>query len=329
MTKISRRSLLAAGAAAPLAMSEAARAAPASGPADLAGTSILITGCSSGFGYLGALHYARAGAAVVATMRDLPRPEADQIRAIAAKEGLALHIAEIDVVDESSVARGVEDAQRILGDVPDVLVNNAGIAIVGPLEAQDIAATRLVYETNVFGYQRMIRAILPGMRKRRRGHIVNMSSQSGRLVWPGLGHYCPTKFAVEAMSDTLAYELADQGVNVTCVQPGSYPTRLWQNRERLTKALKDRSDIAHLEGYGAISTEMGSGSIPRPPGDPAEVVEAIARAIAAPADHRPLRLMLGHWGSPQAPINAASRDVHLTFLGKSPFGEAARRVHRG
>ncbi|MBL0768497.1 SDR family oxidoreductase [Sphingopyxis sp. DHUNG17] len=328
MTMISRRSLLAAGAAAPLVISDAAGERPASGPVDLAGTSILITGCSSGFGYLGALHYARAGATVVATMRNLPRPEADRLQANAAKESLRLYVAEIDVLDEASVSQGVEEARRLIGDVPDVLVNNAGIAIVGPLEAQDIAATRLAYETNVFGYQRTIRAILPAMRKRGRGHIVNMSSQSGRLIWPGLGHYCPTKFAVEAMSDTLAYELAGQGVDVTCVQPGSYPTGLWDNRERLTKALKDRSDPAHLEGYGAMSADMGSGRVTTPPGDPQEVVAAIAQAIAAPPGDRPLRLMLGHWGNPQAPINNVSRDVHLDFLGKGHFGEAARQVHK-
>lgn len=172
----------------PLLASGAAKSAPSAEAVNLGGTSILITGCSSGFGYLGALHYARAGARVVATMRNLPRPEADRLRAIAAKESLELYVAEIDVLDEESVSQGVEEARRLIGDAPDVLINNAGIAIVGPLEAQDIAATRLAYETNVFGYQRMIRAILPTMRKRGRGHIVNMSSQSGRLIWPGLGH---------------------------------------------------------------------------------------------------------------------------------------------
>lgn len=130
------------------------------------------------------------------------------------------------------------------------------------------------------------------------------------------------------MSDTLAYELAGGGVDVTCVQPGSYPTALWENRERLTKALKDRSDPAHLEGYGAMSADMGSGRVTTPPGDPQDVVAAIARAIAAPVGGRPLRLMLGHWGNPQAPINSVSRDVHLDFLGKGIFGEAARLVHK-
>lgn len=326
LPSVSRRTLLAAGAAAPLA-SALASTAIAAERADIAGKSILITGTSSGFGNLGALHYARAGATVIATMRNLPRAEGDELKVVAAKEKLALHVVEIDVLDDSSVASGYAEAEQLIGGAPDVLINNAGIAIVGPIEAQDIEATRLAFETNLIGYQRMIRAVLPAMRKRKSGHIVNMSSVSGRIIYPGLGHYCPTKFAVEAMSETLALEVATQGVNVTIVQPGGYPTDFWENREELTLALKQRSDQAHLDGYGAMAENMGSGRIPNLPGDPQKVVKAISEAMALHPSERPLRVMVGHWGDPQAPINEASRETHRKFLGRGAFKNASEYVY--
>ncbi|WP_282095437.1 SDR family oxidoreductase [Epibacterium ulvae] len=323
--QINRRTMLGAGAALAATASIASSSLAQAKPNSLSGQSVLITGCSSGFGYLTALHCARLGAKVVASMRNLPRPEADTLH-MAAKD-LDLHIVEIDVTDDTSVTAGTEAAISLIGGAPDILINNAGLAIVGPLEAQDLDATRLIYETNVFGYQRMIRAVLPGMRHRGSGHIVNMSSQSGRLIWPGLGHYCPTKFAVEAMSDTLAYEVADKGVDVTLIQPGGYPTAFWNNRETLTGALKKRSDPKHLNGYGAMSDNMGSGRVPQLTGDPMDVPEAIARSLVSPQGQRPHRVMVSASRHPQETINQTHRETHLNFLGRGPFGDAARKVH--
>lgn len=327
MTGVSRRSLLSAGATVPLLAAVPASALGVAKSGDLKGKSVLITGCSSGFGRLTALRCARLGARTVATMRNLPRPEADDLTAIAAAEGLDLHVAEIDVLDDMSVFDGAGHARNLIGGTPDVLVNNAGIAIVGPIEAQDLESTMLAYDTNVLGYQRMIRAVLPDMRTRGSGLIVNVSSVSGRVIFPGLGHYCPTKFAVEAMSETLAYEVAGQGVDVAIVQPGGYPTEFWENREELTLALKERSAEKHLEGYGAMSDNMGSGQIPNLRGDPEDVSNAIAALIAQPAGERPLRVMVSAGGHPQAPINEASRETHIGFLSRGRFAEAARKVH--
>lgn len=324
-THMPRRRFVQAWAGATLAMTVPASAmAPAN---NLAGKSVLITGCSSGFGRLTALHCARLGAKVVATMRNLPRPEGETLLQSARAERLDLHLVEIDVLQEQSVEGGVAAARAILGDTPDVLVNNAGIAIVGPVEAQDMAATMLAYDTNVFGYQRMIRVLLPDMRARGHGLLINMSSQSGRLIWPGLGHYCPTKFAVEAMSDSLAYEVADQGVEVSIIQPGGYPTDFWDNREALTLALKQRSLPKHLAGYGNMASDMGSGKIPELTGDPMDVAEAIARCIAVPTGQRPHRIQVSASGHPQENLNAAHRATQLSFLGRGPFGPAARKVH--
>jgi NAD(P)-dependent dehydrogenase (short-subunit alcohol dehydrogenase family) len=173
----------------------------------LAGKSVLITGSSSGFGYAGALHYARAGAKVIASMRNLPRAEADKLAADGAKEKLDIAIVEIDVTSDEQVAKGVAEAERIAGGALDILVNNAGIGLTGPVEMQDMDATRLMFDTNVYGCHRMARAVLPAMRKAKRGQIFNISSQLGRVIVPGGGHYSATKFALEALSEQMAYEL--------------------------------------------------------------------------------------------------------------------------
>ena len=327
MTEINRRNLLGAGMVMPFAATISAEQLLANGKPDLAGKSVLITGVSSGFGRLGALLYAERGAKVIATMRNLPRNEATELAAIAKGKKLDLQIVEIDVLDDDSVARGSAEAKELIGGAPDVLINNAGLAIVGPIEAQDSEASKLAFDTNVIGYQRMQRAVLPAMRARKSGHIINISSQSGRMIWPGLGNYCPTKFAIEAMSESLAYEVAMQGIEVTIIQPGGYPTDFWENRERYTLALKQRTGEAHLKGYGAMADNMGSGKIPNLSGDPMDVPNAIAAAIALPAGQKPLRVMVGAMGNPQASINDINRETHLKFLGRGPVGDAARKVH--
>ncbi|MBB6429142.1 SDR family oxidoreductase [Algisphaera agarilytica] len=323
---MNRRELLLAGAAACLYSQTARTEAQPANKADLNNKTILITGASSGFGRLGAEHYARLGAKVIASMRNMPRPEAEALSALAAKDNLDLHVVEIDVLDEESVTRGVNEAIEICGGVPDVLINNAGIAIVGPVEAQDETATKLAYDTNVFGYQRMQRAVLPLMRHRGSGHIINLSSQSGRVIWPGLGHYCPTKFAIEAMSESLAYELSSFGVEVTLIQPGGYPTELWNTREKLTADLKARSEAKYLEGYGEMADNMGSGNIPNLQGDLMDVPKAIASAIAAPSGKKPMRVMVSASGHPQSSINSENRETHLKLLGRGPYKDAVRSV---
>ena len=257
--------------------------------ASLAGKSILITGCSSGFGYLGALRYASLGAKVIATMRNLPRAEADRLKAAAAKDSLDVHIVEIDVLSDDSVMRGVAEAERIAGGAIDILVNNAGIGLSGPVEAQDAEATNLIFGTNVFGVQRMIRAALPAMRARKSGQIFNVSSQLGRVIVPGAGHYSATKFALEALSEQLAYELVPQGIDVTVIQPGGYPTKIWVNRNRYTAELRDRSDTKLLASYGQLAAGMGTEDGSGRSADPMDVPRAIAEIAAMPAGKRPLR----------------------------------------
>lgn len=284
---VSRRGLLIGGAVAAPAAIALTQARQASAAPSLAGKTILVTGAASGFGNLGALHYARQGAKVIATMRNLPRPEALALRDAAARDKLDLHIVEIDVLSEQSVTRGVAEAERIAGGAIDVLVNNAGIGIGGPAELQDESATHLIFDTNVFGYQRMMRAVLPAMRARRSGLIVNISSQLGRFVIPNFGLYPATKFAVEALSEQSAAELQRFGVDVSIIEPGGYPTAIWAKSRRRTAELVQRTRAALRDAYGLGSTSSwGSdgGST-----DPMDVPRAIAEIIAMAPGTRPLR----------------------------------------
>ena len=294
------------------------------GKQDLTGKSILITGCSSGFGRLGAEHYARLGAKVIATMRNMPRPEADELRALATKEKLDIHVLEIDVRSDEQVAAGVAEAEKLSGGALDVLINNAGLGISGPVEVQDMAATELTFDTNVFGCLRMAQAVLPAMRKAKSGQIFNISSQLGRLIVPSLGHYSASKFALEAMSEQMAYELVPHGIEVTVIEPGGYPTKVWSNRNRYAAELKERlsGDLAtaYPKLVAAMGHEDGSGRTT----DPMDVPEAIAEIIAMPVGKRPLRKAVHPNFRPQENINKVCAESQLGFLGRSPFGPWVR-----
>ncbi|MBE1526304.1 NAD(P)-dependent dehydrogenase (short-subunit alcohol dehydrogenase family) [Sphingopyxis sp. OAS728] len=322
----SRRELIAGAAALTAAAPGLLHAATPEAPS-LKGRTVLITGASSGFGRVGALHYARLGAKVIATMRGVPRPEAETLAAEAAKDKLDLHIVEIDVTDDSSVAAGTAKALQLANGRIDTLVNNAGIGITGPVEVQDMEATRLIFETNVLGIQRMLRALLPQMRAAKRGQIFNISSQLGRVIVPGGGHYSATKFAVEALSEQLAYELVPHGIEVTIIQPGGYPTRVWQNRNVYTGALKGRSDAALLAAYEPFTKGMGTEDGTGRSADPADVPRAIADIMAMPAGSRPLRRAVHPGNKPQEAINKVAAEVQLAWLGGSPLGPLIKAVH--
>ena len=290
----SRRALLggasvlaAAAVAGPKALAQDAAAVP-----DFSGKSVLITGCSSGFGRLTALHLARLGATVIASMRNFEggaRAEARDLAGIAREENLNLSIVEIDVMDDALVASGVREATEIAGGKLDVLVNNAGIGLAGPIEINDMEATRLIFETNLYGCLRTARAVLPAMRARGEGLVFNVSSQLGRFVLPNIGMYCATKFGLEAMFETMAYELAPTGVEIVIIQPGGYPTKIWDNGERYFNDLMTRVDDERKEAYAAhlqIAQGFFNGGGTT---DPMDVPRAIAEVMALPAGKRPLR----------------------------------------
>lgn len=329
MPHINRRALLAGVAAtgALAATTTHAHDHVSAADADMSGKSVLITGCSSGFGRLMAESYARKGAKVFATMRNLPRPEADELRALAVEEELDLHVIEIDVTDDAQVAAGVAEAERITGGGLDVLVNNAGISTAGPIEIQDMEATHLLFDTNVYGPHRMARAALPAMRAKKSGMIFNVTSQLGRVMLPGFGQYSPTKFALEAMSEQMAYELVPHGIEVTIIQPGGYPTEIWDNANALTMKLLERADEKHLAGYPMMIEQLrqrggGGGDT-----DPMDVPNAIAEIIAMPPGTRPLRKPVHPGAKPQIAINEVSAKVQVGWLGESPYGPLIKAVH--
>jgi NAD(P)-dependent dehydrogenase (short-subunit alcohol dehydrogenase family) len=262
-------------------------------------------------------------------MRALPRPEADELTALAQAESLDLHVIALDVTDLKQVNAAVKEAERINGGPFDVLVNNAGIGITSPVEVQDMEATRLIFDTNVFGPHRMARAVLPGMRGKGGGQIIQISSQLGRVIAPYSGHYSATKFALEAMSEQLAYELVPHQIDVSIIEPGGYPTKVWVNRNIYSAALKERSMAVHSEGYpqqvAAMGSEDGSGRS----NDPMDVARAIAGLIALPPGTRPLRLPVSPGNKPQVPINEVSARVQTDWLGNSRAGPLIRAVHEG
>ncbi len=303
----------------------ASSAAGAEAP-DLSGLSILITGTSSGFGRLGAEYYARQGARVFATMRNLPRNEADDLRDLAARESLAIEVIEIDVLSDDQVTAGVASALKATGGTLDVLVNNAGISVPGPVEIQDMAASNLMFQTNVMGCHRMARAVLPAMRAAKTGQIFQISSQLGRVMIPGFGQYSATKFALEAMSEQLAYELVPHGIDVTIIQPGGYPTDIWRNSNKNGLVLKDRVDPALLAAYPELTAGLGQ----RTGGgttDPLDVPRAIAQIIAMPKGQRPLRRAVHPAYRPQEQINKVSAQTQVQLLGGSSYGPWVKAVH--
>lgn len=320
--KIDRRQMLALGAGAAALAGQAATAqtetASGDGP-DLTGKSILVTGASSGFGRLGVEYYARRGAKVFATMRNVPRSEADELTALAEGDDLDISVIEIDVTSDEQVEAGVAEALAANDGKLDVLINNAGISIGGPIEVQDMAATELIFDTNVYGCHRMARAALPSMRANGGGQIFNVSSQLGRLIIPGFGMYSATKFALEAMSEQMAYELVPHGVDVTIIQPGGYPTNIWANNNANSGPLKARTSEELLAAYPALTAGMGErtggGST-----DPMDVPRAIAEIIAMPKGTRPLRKAVHPIARPQEAVNAAAAEAQIAMLGESQLG---------
>lgn len=319
----SRRQLL--GGTATLAA--ATLAAPALGQTaasrpDLTGKSVLITGCSSGFGRLTALHAARSGARVFATMRNMAggtRAEAVDLARIAREESLKLELIELDVTIPAQVTTAIAAAEAMNGGALSAVVNNAGIGLSGPVELTDEQGARDIFDVNLFGYLRVARAALPAMRAARKGLIVNVSSQLGRVVIPGVGAYSGTKFAVEAMFEALAYELAPHGVEVCIVQPGGYPTAIWQSGERYSDAMlarvSEEGRAAYADFLAASRRRFAGGGTT----DPQDVANAIVEIIALADGRRPLRRPVHPNTRATDALNAAHAQVQAAALGNGPF----------
>jgi NAD(P)-dependent dehydrogenase (short-subunit alcohol dehydrogenase family) len=181
----------------------------------------VVTGSSSGIGYEIALTLARNGFLTYATMRNLAKSE--KIKSIATIEKLSIRIVQLDVTDDKSVNSAVQATVSEAGTI-DILVNNAGYALSGAFEDVAMEEVKDQYETNVFGVIRTTQGVLPIMRRQKSGIIVNISSGAGRFGYPGGSAYVSTKFALEGLSESMAYELEPFGIKVILVEPGVIKT---------------------------------------------------------------------------------------------------------
>jgi NAD(P)-dependent dehydrogenase (short-subunit alcohol dehydrogenase family) len=247
----------------------------------------LITGTSSGIGLDTARLFAQRGYQVFAAART--PASADGLTA-AAREGLPITPVALDVDSDASVAAAMQG----IGDV-DVLVNNAGLGSAAPVEHMPLAETRALFETNVFGVIRVTQAVLPGMRARGRGTIVNVSSVMGRLTLPAHGSYAATKFALGALSESLAMEVRRFGVRVALIEPGVILTPIWGKRDVALPA--DHAYAAAMTRLMRIFGSQFEGGTP-----PVVVAEAIWKAAHDPAP--PLHIPVG----PDADVWVGARE---------------------
>jgi NAD(P)-dependent dehydrogenase (short-subunit alcohol dehydrogenase family) len=186
----------------------------------------VVTGSSSGIGFETSLMLARNGYQTYATMRNPNKGE--NIKSIATKENLPIHIEQLDVTDNKSVMNAIQAILTEAGRI-DVLVNNAGYALTGAFEDLAIEEIKAQYETNLFGLIRITQVVLPIMRKQKSGTIVNISSGAGRFGYAGGSAYVSTKFAVEGLSESMAYELEPFGIKVILIEPGVIRTNAFKN----------------------------------------------------------------------------------------------------
>jgi NAD(P)-dependent dehydrogenase (short-subunit alcohol dehydrogenase family) len=246
----------------------------------------VVTGSSSGFGLLTSLELAQNGFRVIATMRNMNKGFhlVNQAERLGVKERIQLF--ELDVTSQHSISKWRSFMEE-LGHI-DVLVNNAGFAGAGFVEEIPIDEYRMQFETNIFGVIAVTQAILPLMRKQHKGRIINISSISGRIGFPGLSPYITSKHALEGFSESLRLEMKPYGIDVVLVEPGSYQTNIWSSGKQVTeKSLKMDSPYYETMKKLELHIEKEANKF----GDPAEVARLIANI--AQKKQTTLRYMVG------------------------------------
>ncbi|WP_305983887.1 SDR family oxidoreductase [Roseibium sp. MMSF_3544] len=273
---------------------------------------ILVTGASSGFGNLIVSDLAKAGHKVAGTVRD---PEGRNAQVAASLRAKGIEVVDIDVTDDASVEAGVAAADKALGGI-DVLVNNAGAGAHGLQENFSGEDFRRIFDINVFGVQRMTRAVLPQMRARRSGLILNVTSLLGRVTVPFLGPYNAAKWAVEALSENYRWELGSFGIDVAVIEPGGFPTSFFGNL--ITPSSRDRD-----QGYGelagapeAMLEGMGKSLAENPLQKPQIVADKVVEVINTAPGERAFRNEVDRSGmaDPVIPYNAQAERVTETLF---------------
>jgi NAD(P)-dependent dehydrogenase (short-subunit alcohol dehydrogenase family) len=198
---------------------------------------VLVTGANSGFGYLIALKFARNGWQVFATTRDLEKDGVKDMDRVAKEENLKVSWLVVDVTDKETIKRAAEKVKESAGGL-DVLVNNAGFGIIGPIESYTTDDFRKQFETNLFGVVETTYAFLPLLKKSSEGKIINISSIAGLTAAPAYGLYGSSKHALEIYTETLRYELSDTNVRVALIEPGGFETNFGKNAAGLQAGSK-------------------------------------------------------------------------------------------
>jgi len=240
----------------------------------------LVTGVTSGFGKAFAAAALAEGHTVLGTVR-----KEDSVAPFERSAPGRAHAVVLDVTDFDAIERRVPQLLARHGQI-DVLVNNAGYGHEGTLEESSLEEMRRQFDVNVFGAVAMIKAVLPSMRTRRRGHIINITSMGGFITMPGIAYYCGSKFALEGISEVLGKEVAGFGIKVTAIAPGSFRTD-WAGRSMVRSART-------VEDYDALfdpirqARQAKSGS---QAGDPAKAARALLAIVDAPSP--PAHLLLG------------------------------------
>jgi NAD(P)-dependent dehydrogenase (short-subunit alcohol dehydrogenase family) len=264
-------------------------------------TIALVTGTSSGIGLATAVTLARGGHTVIATMRNLE--SAGELQKIVAAEKLPVSLAVLDVDDDASVESGLGRVLAEHGRL-DVLVNNAGIGGGGSVEESSAARFREVMETNFFGALRCIKAVVPGMRERRHGCIVNVTSISGRLAMAPAAAYCASKFALEALSECLAQEMKAFNVRVAIIEPGVIATPIFSK----AKPTPDNTPYPHARRQRALFAQSLTN-----PTSPYIVGEKIREIVDG--DSWQLRYPVGPDAVPFLKWRASKTDEEVVNLG--------------
>jgi NAD(P)-dependent dehydrogenase (short-subunit alcohol dehydrogenase family) len=252
----------------------------------------VVTGSSSGIGFETSLMLARNGYFTYATMRNLDK--SDAIIDLKQKEKLPLEVLKLDVTNDKSVKEAIEKIENEQETI-DVLVNNAGYALVGALEELSIEEIKEQFETNVFGVIRVVQEILPIMRKQRHGTIVNISSLAGRIGFPLTSAYVSSKFALEGLSESMAYEVEQFGIKVILIEPGVIKTNFDKNLKIGKKVSISTTTNNSNSPYADITEKRIAGFKPRFESGPSsiEVAKVILKAFTSKNPPSESRYMVG------------------------------------
>ena len=281
----------------------------------------LITGTSSGFGRLIAETLARKEFHVFATMRNAKTRNAaaaHELEQLAQRESLNLRVLELDVTQDASLEHAVSEVAAKCGRI-DVLVNNAGYGIMDLSETVTVAQAQRQLDVNFFGVLRMNRAVLPVMKRQGSGLLLHVSSGGGRLAIPGMGLYCASKFAMEALAETYRYELASQGIDSVILEPGPYATPI-------ADKLETGEDESRRAGYGEMAQVPRKvlAGIRSSRANPQEIADKVLEIIETPAGQRQLRYRVGGGGRGVERINALTEEIQAQLLEAFGIAEAAK-----